>query len=410
MDRRSLAALAAAGASPMDTFAQDFQAGMQSGASLAGAVRDSLISERMAKMADAVKDGGDLYDIDESLYADTIGMQALGAFQQHYVSTREGMEKSAKANRELATRTVEEFYGMMGLLDQNKDNPEVAAAIITRISKKLPLPYQVEPGKEPGMLNVYYQDRTGNKPMSQTMSVTDAIGMLKEASRDNKKLMNQVGTYQMMNLIRNMEYKQDTTKYLYTESGQQLVPQKQDHNGYFEAGYLPVGSNEFITQAEAKRRYGNIYTFDQYESVRKMGQGDRQIDISQQNANTSLGSLALSRERFGYETGKDKREAEQKKLDAYEKFVLNHAGYSPDKNGQYFKRSGSNYDGTAAALDYSKPLTPEDYDAILKGKYAASDRDGIADELAAISGGSKNKGGGTPDKTTASIPRFTSMR
>ena len=183
MDRRSLAALAAAGASPMDTFAQDFQAGMQSGASLAGAVRDSLIRERMAKMAEAVKDGGDLYDIDESLYADTIGMQALGAFQQHYVSTREGMEKSAKANRELATRTVEEFYGMMGLLDQNKDNPEVAAAIITRISKKLPLPYQVEPGKEPGMLNVYYQDRTGNKPMSQTMSVTDAIGMLKETTR-----------------------------------------------------------------------------------------------------------------------------------------------------------------------------------------------------------------------------------
>lgn len=378
MDRRSLAALATAGASPMDTFAQDFQAGMQSGASLAGAVRGSLVQERMAKMADAVKDGGELTNIDESLYADPVGMEALGKFQQHYLSTREGMQKSAKLNRELATQTVEDFYSGLQALEQNRNNPEVAIAIAQQLSKKLPLPYQLAAGNEPGRMNVFYQDRGGNKQMGQTVGVDDVIGMLKEAASNDKQLTGKIGMYLLSNISRNMEYKQDPKAWMYTESGQQLVPQKQMHNGTFEVGYIPIGSNEFITQEDAQNRYGKMFTFDQYASVRKMGQSDRQLDISQQNANTSLASLALNRERFGYETGKDKREAEQKKLDAYEKFVLNHAGYSPDKNGQYFKRSGSNYDGTAAALDYNSPLSPEDRDRILKGEFDPKDPLGLS--------------------------------
>ena len=317
MDKRSLAALAAAGSEPMDTFAQDFQSGMQSGASLAGAVRDSMISERMAKMAEAVKDGGDLMNIDESLYADPLGMEALGKFQRHYISTREGMQKSAKLNRELATQAAEDFYSGLQALEQNKNTPEAAAAIAQRLSKKLPLPYQLGPGQEPGRLNIYYQDRGGNRQMGQTISVDDVIGMLKEAGKNSKQLTSQIGMYLLSNISRNMEYKQDPKTWLYSESGQQLVPQKQMHNGIFEVGYIPIGSNEFITQEEAQRRYGKMLTFDQYESVRKMGQGDRQLDISQQNANTSAAGLGLSRERFAHEQKMDiDRFAYQKDKDA----------------------------------------------------------------------------------------------
>lgn len=347
MDRRSLAALATAGASPMDTFAQDFQAGMQSGASLAGAVRGSLVQERMAKMADAVKDGGELTNIDESLYADPVGMEALGKFQQHYLSTREGMQKSAKLNRELATQTVEDFYSGLQALEQNRNNPEVAIAIAQQLSKKLPLPYQLAAGNEPGRMNVFYQDRGGNKQMGQTVGVDDVIGMLKEAASNDKQLTGKIGMYLLSNISRNMEYKQDPKAWMYTESGQQLVPQKQMHNGTFEVGYIPIGSNEFITQEDAQNRYGKMFTFDQYASVRKMGQSDRQLDISQQNANTSLGSLSLSRERLDLEKngGRQKnltpgqlRQVEKE----YTHVLMSDQGYVY-KNGAYVKEERDAY-------------------------------------------------------------------
>lgn len=361
MDKRSLAALAAAGASPMDTFAQDFQAGMQSGASLFGAVRDSMISERMAKMAAAVKDGGELTNIDESLYADPVGMEALGQFQQHYLSTQKGMKESAERNRELAAQSAQEVYAGLQALEQYKDDPQATAAILTQLSKKLPLPYQVEPGNEPGMFNILYQDRGGNKPTGRTMTADEIIQTLKGGIGNNKKLMNQIGMHLLGNITRNMEYKQDPKLWMYTESGQQLVPQKQMHNGMFEAGYIPVGTNEFITQEEAQRRYGNTYNFDQYESVRKMGQGDRQLDISQQNANTSLGNLALSRERFGYETGDGlipgmpgiNRKDLKKTMDADFNQWITAAG-GDVKNGVFYKPE-YNKDGSIAVDYEGKP-------------------------------------------------------
>ena len=296
MDRRSLAALSAMGVSPMERFSQDFESGMKSGESLAGAVRGSLISERMGKMAAAVKDGGDLMNIDESLYADPIGMQALGQFQQHYLSTQKGMKESAELNRELAAQSAQEVYAGLQALEQYKDDPQATAAILTKLSKKLPLPYQAEPGNEPGTFNILYQDRGGNKPTGRTMTADEMIQTIKGAVGNDRKLMNQLGTYLLGNITRNMEYKQDPKLWMYTEGGQQLVPQKQMHNGAFEVGYIPIGTSQFLTQEEAQKQYGGLLTFDQYKDKRKMGQDDRQLDISQQNANTSLASVGVAQQ------------------------------------------------------------------------------------------------------------------
>jgi|GEM_PF-5123765 len=348
MDRRSLAALAAAqGGSPMDTFAQDFQSGMQAGESLSKRVKDSAISGRMMKMAEAVKNGGDLTDIDESLYADPVGMEALGQFQQHYLSTQRGMKESAERNRELAAQSAQEVYAGLQALEQYKDDPQATAAILTQLSKKLPLPYQVEPGNEPGTFNILYQDRGGNKPTGRTMTADEIIQTLKGGIGNNKKLMNQIGMYLLGNIVRNMEYKQDPKTWLYTESGQQLVPQKQMHNGTFEVGYIPIGSNEFITQEEARKRYGNLLSFEQYASVRKMAQGDRQLDISQQNANTSLASLALSRERLDLEkNGGNQKPLTPGQLRQVEKeythVLMSDQGYVY-KNGAYVKEERDAY-------------------------------------------------------------------
>ena len=348
MDRRSLAALAAAqGGSPMDTFAQDFQSGMQAGESLSKRVKDSAISGRMMKMAEAVKNGGDLTDIDESLYADPVGMEALGQFQQHYLSTQRGMKESAERNRELAAQSAQEVYAGLQALEQYKDDPQATAAILTQLSKKLPLPYQVEPGNEPGTFNILYQDRGGNKPTGRTMTADEIIQTLKGGIGNNKKLMNQIGMYLLGNIVRIMEYKQDPKTWLYTESGQQLVPQKQMHNGTFEVGYIPIGSNEFITQEEARKRYGNLLSFEQYASVRKMAQGDRQLDISQQNANTSLASLALSRERLDLEkNGGNQKPLTPGQLRQVEKeythVLMSDQGYVY-KNGAYVKEERDAY-------------------------------------------------------------------
>ena len=348
MDRRSLAALAAAqGGSPMDTFAQDFQSGMQAGESLSKRVKDSAISGRMMKMAEAVKNGGDLTDIDESLYADPVGMEALGQFQQHYLSTQRGMKESAERNRELAAQSAQEVYAGLQALEQYKDDPQATAAILTQLSKKLPLPYQVEPGNEPGTFNILYQDRGGNKPTGRTMTADEIIQTLKGGIGNNKKLMNQIGMYLLGNIVRNMEYKQDPKTWLYTDSGQQLVPQKQMHNGTFEVGYIPIGSNEFITQEEARKRYGNLLSFEQYASVRKMAQGDRQLDISQQNANTSLASLALSRERLDLEkNGGNQKPLTPGQLRQVEKeythVLMSDQGYVY-KNGAYVKEERDAY-------------------------------------------------------------------
>ena len=331
----------------MDTFAQDFQSGMQAGESLSKRVKDSAISGRMMKMAEAVKNGGDLTDIDESLYADPVGMEALGQFQQHYLSTQRGMKESAERNRELAAQSAQEVYAGLQALEQYKDDPQATAAILTQLSKKLPLPYQVEPGNEPGTFNILYQDRGGNKPTGRTMTADEIIQTLKGGIGNNKKLMNQIGMYLLGNIVRNMEYKQDPKTWLYTESGQQLVPQKQMHNGTFEVGYIPIGSNEFITQEEARKRYGNLLSFEQYASVRKMAQGDRQLDISQQNANTSLASLALSRERLDLEkNGGNQKPLTPGQLRQVEKeythVLMSDQGYVY-KNGAYVKEERDAY-------------------------------------------------------------------
>ena len=354
MDRRSLAALSAMGVSPMERFSQDFESGMKSGESLAGAVRGSLISERMGKMAAAVKDGGDLMNIDESLYADPIGMQALGQFQQHYLSTQKGMKESAELNRELAAQSAQEVYAGLQALEQYKDDPQATAAILTKLSKKLPLPYQAEPGNEPGTFNILYQDRGGNKPTGRTMTADEMIQTIKGAVGNDRKLMNQLGTYLLGNITRNMEYKQDPKLWMYTEGGQQLVPQKQMHNGAFEVGYIPIGTSQFLTQEEAQKQYGGLLTFDQYKDKRKMGQDDRQLDISQQNANTSLASVGVaqqnadtSRERLKWEMngGRQKelspaqlRQVEEKYTDT----IMNDLGYTY-KNRAYVKEETDEY-------------------------------------------------------------------
>lgn len=223
------------------------------------AAGDGRIRERMKRIGEAVAEaGGSLESLDPALFSDPVGMMALGGFLDGYMSTREGLLKAKEAHARVAERQFRILTNGFRYLEQNRQNPQALAVGIERLSGCLNLPYNVRFNPERKAFDVFYQDRTGEKPTGRSMAAGEVMAALQDLVRHPETFHRLYARNALAIMSANNAYRRDPGLWLYArnEDGREvtLVPQKQPRpEGGIEVGYTLLEKGKaarFVTLGE----------------------------------------------------------------------------------------------------------------------------------------------------------------
>lgn len=344
--------------SPMGSFAQDFAGGLQVGQHIGDTVRGIGQQALVKSIGDAVnKAGGDINAIDTDLYSTPEGMMALGTYLDGYVNSKEGLLKAKEAHSKVAQQQYQYMQSGLDYLEQHKDDPRALAAGIEQLSRNLDLPYHVKVAED-GNLDLFYQDRTGDKPTGQRVTPQDALISIRDVVQNSDKFHQLYAQNALAIIAGNNRYKQDPSTWFYAQGddGQSLtlIPQKQTRpEGGIDVGYIVLQKGkpaQFATLEQLAGQYGiTPETWDQHYQNQKL-ENDK-IKLAYEGQRVAREWAA--EQRLSNQQGKPLTKPQfRQAVKGYTHAIMSDMGYVY-KNGSYYAIKEDSLDGTS--IDLSKP-------------------------------------------------------
>ena len=226
---------------------------------------DGQVREREKRICAAVaRAGGALDGLDPALFSDPVGIMALGGFLDGYLSTPQGLLKAREAHSKVARQQFRMLSAGLRHLERLQGQPGTLAEGIAGLSERLNLPYKARFNPERNAFDVFYQDRTGEKPTGRSMAVEEVMAALRDLVRQPEAFHRLYAQNALAIMSANNAYRRNPELWLYArgEDGRAvtLVPQKQPRpEGGIEVGYTLLERGKaarFVTLDELAADWG----------------------------------------------------------------------------------------------------------------------------------------------------------